>query len=344
MDSRPHAIGRMCRGRRRPRRGARYSDLIQFKPIETVVQLRNADRESEARQLVSTYVVSPEMAERLADVVIPQIQIDKPADNKGFLVVGNYGTGKSHLMSVLSAIAERAELVGAVDPHVAVPAQRIAGRFLDDRFRLQAGTEDGERDFVRSHLRRLPVFVGTAGRAEVIAERHSYLLFDRMVAFHVQRGVTIPPSATEFHAGLRQRLPQRDGMFFLPEQIAEYDPRRLPARELRNLPKDDYAVRVKAKDRWYVPDRHKATDLAEFRTRGLLREFNGYRASTQRRLKLFRLEAVRAGFRRAWQTKDYATILSVARKFPDDVLHEDPKLLMSHDQAHTRATRTESQK
>ncbi len=291
---------------------------------------------------------------------------------------------------------------------------------LEDRFRLQAGTEDGAWDFVRSHLQRLPVFVGTDGRAEVIAERQSYLLFDRMVAFHVQRGVTVPLSATEFHAGLRQRFPERDGMFFLREQVVEYDPRRLAAREivqlelfvrdeetairwlrqqlerkpqtfqdihplfirelagwlkhermidlseflaqnflpydgrgevprpihrylsrnfkeLRNLPKDDYRLRVKAKDRWYVPDPHKATDLAELRTRGLLREFDEYRASTQRRLKLFRLEAVRAGFRRAWQAKDYATIVDVARKIPDDVLHEDPKLLMWYDQASTRA-------
>ena len=293
---------------------------------------------------------------------------------------------------------------------------------LEDRFRLQAGTPDGAWDFVRSHLRRLPVFVGTDGRAEVIAERQSYLLFDRMVAFHVQRGVTVPLSATEFHAELRQRFPERDGMFFLREQVVEYDPRRLAAREivqlelfvrdeetairwlrqqlerkpqtfqeihplfirelagwlkhermidlseflaqnflrydgrgqvpgpihaylstnfkeLRNLPKDDYALRVKAKDRWYIPDPHKATDLAALRNRGLLREFDEYRASTQRRLKLFRLEALRAGFRRAWQAKDYATIVEVARKIPDDVLQEDPKLLMWYDQATTRRAR-----
>ena len=72
----------------------KYGDLIQFEPIETVVQLRDADQESAARQLVSTYVVSTEMADRLAAVVIPQIQFDQPADNKGFLVVGNYGTGQ----------------------------------------------------------------------------------------------------------------------------------------------------------------------------------------------------------------------------------------------------------
>ena len=88
---------------------------------------------------------------------------------------------------------------------------------------------------VRSHLRRLPVFVGTGGRAEMIAERQSYLLFDRMVAFHVQRDVTVPLSAAEFHAGVRQRFPERDGMVFLPEQVAEYDPRRLAARELLQL-------------------------------------------------------------------------------------------------------------
>ena len=82
----------------------KYGDLIQFEPIETVVQLRDADRESAAKQLVATYVVSDEMAEKLTTVLIPQIQFDQPADNKGFLVVGNYGTGKSHLMSVISAI------------------------------------------------------------------------------------------------------------------------------------------------------------------------------------------------------------------------------------------------
>ena len=39
-------------------------------------------------------------------------------------------------------------------------------------------------DFVRTHLRQLPVFVAKDGQAETIAERQSYLLFDRMVAFH----------------------------------------------------------------------------------------------------------------------------------------------------------------
>ncbi|RME58007.1 MAG: DNA methylase, partial [Caldilineae bacterium] len=63
---------------------------------------------------------------------------------------------------------------------------------LEERFRLTSGTEEGVWDFVRTHLKQLPVFVAKDGKAEVIAERQNYLLFDRMVAFHVQRGVTVP--------------------------------------------------------------------------------------------------------------------------------------------------------
>ena len=49
------------------------------------------------------------------------------------------------------------------------------------------------------------------GRLEVLAERQAYLLFDRMVAFHIQRGLTAPLGAAEFYAGLRQRYSERDG-------------------------------------------------------------------------------------------------------------------------------------
>lgn len=130
----------------------KYGDLIQFEPIETVVQLRDADRESAARRLVATYVVSDEMAEKLLGVLIPQIQFDQPADNKGFLVVGNYGTGKSHLMSVISAIAERAECLDALtNPAFADGARRIAGKFKVVRTELGATTMDF-REFVCSQL------------------------------------------------------------------------------------------------------------------------------------------------------------------------------------------------
>jgi len=108
----------------------KYGDLIQFDPIESVVQLRDADKSSAARHLVNTYVISEEMAERLTQLVIPQMQFDQPVDNKGLLVVGNYGTGKSHLMSVLSSLAADASLLEEVKhPDVKEAATRIAGKF-----------------------------------------------------------------------------------------------------------------------------------------------------------------------------------------------------------------------
>lgn len=108
----------------------KYSDLIHFDPIETIVQLREADAKSKAYKLVETYVISDRMAEQLVDVVLPQLRYDLPQDSKGILIVGNYGTGKSHLMSVISAVAEHSEMADAIrHPAVAEAARTIAGKF-----------------------------------------------------------------------------------------------------------------------------------------------------------------------------------------------------------------------
>jgi DNA modification methylase len=318
----------------------------------------------------------------------------------------------------------------AVDKDLVISAYKPNGG-LEKRFQLQAGSEVGVWDFIRTHLRQLPVFISKGGQGQVIAERQQVLLFDRMVAFHVQRGVIVPLSAGEFYQGLSQRFPERDGMYFLTEQVAEYERKRMTSREvlqldlfvsdeasaiqwlkqqltrkpqtfqelqpqfmretqggwqkhekplellelleqnflcykveeasslqkpvpsqihgylstnfkeLRNLPKDALELRSKGKDRWYVPDPNKAGDLEKLRERTLLKEFEEYKMQAGkpalRKLKVFRLEAVRAGFKKAWQDKDYTTIINVAEKIPDNVLREDPKLLMWYDQAVTRS-------
>ena len=107
-----------------------YKDLIQYEPIESLVQLRDASDAQRAKNLVSTYVISAEMSDRISNVIIPQLQFEAPADNKGLLVVGNYGTGKSHLLSVISAICGDAALVEHLtDAKVKEKAAIIAGRF-----------------------------------------------------------------------------------------------------------------------------------------------------------------------------------------------------------------------
>jgi len=110
----------------------------------------------------------------------------------------------------------------AVKQDLIISAYKPNGN-LEENFKLKAGTEDGAWVFVRYHLGKLPVVNEANGVPAVNAERQAFLLFDRMVAFHVQRGVMVPLSAPEFYAGLEQRFTRRDGMYFLPDQVAEYD-------------------------------------------------------------------------------------------------------------------------
>jgi hypothetical protein len=81
---------------------------------------------------------------------------------------------------------------------------------------------------------------------------------------------------------------------------------------------------------------NKQADIEKLRSRALLKEFEEYKTTKQRRLKVFRTEAVRAGFKAAWQDRDYTTIVKVAEKLPPKVLQEDATLLMYYDNALTR--------
>ncbi len=108
----------------------KYGDLIQFERIESVIQLLDAGRPDEAKKLVATYVISDDMAERIAKLMVPQLSFDDSVDHKGVLIVGNYGTGKSHLMSVLSLVAEDGAYAPMIrHPKVAEAVAPIAGRF-----------------------------------------------------------------------------------------------------------------------------------------------------------------------------------------------------------------------
>ncbi|KAA5538597.1 site-specific DNA-methyltransferase [Roseiconus nitratireducens] len=253
---------------------------------------------------------------------------------------------------------------------------------LEERFQTKAGTEEAVWDFVSTHLRQLPVFVSRDGKAEPVTERQPYLLFDRMVAFHVQRGYPIPMSSPEFHDGLRQNFPERDGMYFLSDQVSEYDRRRLEVdgvgqlqlfvsdeksaiqwvrQQLKDQPRgyqDLSPIYMKEAQRvwekheqplelttileqnfvkdsegiWHVPDLKNESHLEQLRHRTLIKEFQQY-IEAKGKLKVVRTEALRAGFKEAWQEKDYKTIVQMAKRVPDAVIQEDQALLMYFDNA-----------
>jgi DNA modification methylase len=95
---------------------------------------------------------------------------------------------------------------------------------FEARFRQVQGKPEGVVEFLREHLAMLPVApVNKAGRLEAVAERTRFLLFDRMVAYHLQRGARIPLSAAEFYNLLEEQFVERDEMYFLNEQSARYD-------------------------------------------------------------------------------------------------------------------------
>src|SRR5438552_3836150 len=108
----------------------KYRDLIQFDPIQTVKVLTEAENIARAREDVRTFVFSDRMLDLLGDVIVPNLRFDRPADTRGLLIVANYGTGKTHLMSVISSVAEHAELADLLTRKEAAGAFRaVAGLF-----------------------------------------------------------------------------------------------------------------------------------------------------------------------------------------------------------------------
>lgn len=138
----------------------------------------------------------------------------------------------------------------------------------------------------------------------------------------------------ELAALLEDNFLKYNGVGAVPSQIHSY--LSTNHKDLRGLEKNDPRLIAKARDRWYAPDPNKAQDLEKKREKALLKEFQTYLAFTGRRLKEFRLEVLRAGFKDAWGNKDYQTIVTLAQKIPDVALQEDEKLLLWYDQALTR--------
>lgn len=113
----------------------------------------------------------------------------------------------------------------AVKQDLVISAYKPKESFIRE-FEQHAGDPEMAWEFVRQHLQNVPIAPDSTGKIEIVTERQDYLLFDRMVAFHIMNGIPVPMDANAFYAGLRERFIQRDGMFFLVDQVNEYDERR----------------------------------------------------------------------------------------------------------------------
>lgn len=130
-----------------------YKELIQFEPITTVVKLVTAGERNQAENLVKTFVFSKKMQEDVQEIIIKNLVTEPNYETKGIQVVGSYGTGKSHLMSLVSAIAENVELVQYVqNDELRKRFQAIAGKYKVLRFEI--GTDKPLKDIVFSQIER----------------------------------------------------------------------------------------------------------------------------------------------------------------------------------------------
>lgn len=114
----------------------------------------------------------------------------------------------------------------AVQQDLAITCYKPKESFKRD-FLAKAGSEETAWSFVHQHLENIPVVVIKDNKIEIIAERQAYLLFDRMVAYHIMQGIPVPLDATDFYKGLDERFLKRDNMYFLPDQVNEYDTARI---------------------------------------------------------------------------------------------------------------------
>lgn len=132
----------------------KYRDLIRFEPIETVIQIRDADDSARAVKLIKSYVMSDDMAQMINDRILTELNLDEVIDNKGVFLVGNYGTGKSHLMSVISAIAQNADNIKHLkNKKFAEYVKPIAGRF--EVLRIEIGAvRTSLRDIITKELEK----------------------------------------------------------------------------------------------------------------------------------------------------------------------------------------------
>ena len=91
--------------------------------------------------------------------------------------------------------------------------------------------------------------------------------------------------------------------------------------------------------KWRLPNIQDDVDKDRLREKALLKEFKIYVEAASRphaRIKEVRVEAIRAGFKRCYMDKDFATIVLVGDKIPQNLLTEDEILLQFYDIARTR--------
>lgn len=199
-------------------------------------------------------------------------------------------------------------------------------------------------------MRNLPVPVDApafqAGLRQRFTERDGMIFLPEQAAEYDRKKATAP----EFVQLSLIVSTEDEGLQWLRQQLAEHrqtyqdlQPKWLTAiaavrkgdilPELRDLLQENFIQLPNGS--WRNPDPTEAADRELLRRRALLKEFDRYIAQATakgaKKLKEVRVEALRVGFQAAVERKDYATVLTLGDRIPQNLLLEDEKLLMFYD-------------
>ena len=144
------------------------------------------------------------------------------------------------IISNISSLDKKQGSFKAVNTPTAVKQDLIISCYkpssvFDKKFKQHQHTDVAVWDFVEEHLNHLPIHLTSGNSTTAIIERSPKILFDRLIAFYVQKGLPVPIDAGKFQQGLRERFIERDGMFFTNEQVQEYDKKKAENPEFIQL-------------------------------------------------------------------------------------------------------------
>jgi hypothetical protein len=125
--------------------------------------------------------------------------------------------GKGGLQSLIGPTAVNQDLV--------ISCYKPSLEFIDN-FKNNENKVVAVWDFIYMHLSHLPLHLLKDKSTSSIIERSPKILFDRLIAFYVQKGLPVPIDAGKFQQGLRENFIERDGMFFTNEQVQVYDKKK----------------------------------------------------------------------------------------------------------------------
>lgn len=187
----------------------KYKDLISFDPITSVIKLSESG--DNAKDLVKSFVFSDTMKEKVEARFVRNLDINNHDEKFGIQVVGSYGTGKSHLMALISAIAEDESYL-----------EYLNEPDLQDSFKKFAGSYNVLRFEIATNL---PL-------SEVISHQLNRYLDELDVSFKLDPSPQFgwPEQIEEMIAAYQQTHPDKH-MLIVVDEMLEYlkgkDPRQL---------------------------------------------------------------------------------------------------------------------